>query len=647
MPDTTIRISNLIQKQMRIIAVAAAISIVVVVSRILGSRSILPNGISITVLYGALLFIWPCLSSFSGALIPACTAHPLTQTSLGGVSRRTAALFMQFLTAILLAIIGVAAALGVLPPISMEHHEANLPYLSSRLTHFVFDTYFGFSPAEGFSVFVINSDFKWQLGIFVSLVCFACALLFSSLLTRTRPAAVAGLVSGLSVSCAIIHFGIRLDLPINDSYEWAFGRTRWTLSMLSLTMLLLFILAFILRWNRTWSVSKTILSGSLLCSGSALIVLFTFAYPRFIRLSPRSAFALCRPFFSADGKMIIVTAAKIESFAPQIWGIPVNGEGIRRLTGRLAVTPFNDHPSTVPFISPDGNWIGYFSRRGFLGLVQDHLDLRIVRIDGTQDRLLVSRLKETASTQIESPDIECASSAFSPDSSRIGVVCQDILTVVELKSGHYTNIALPLEGPTHLAWNNSGSEVFISGMKWGPLLACDPATGKIRTIRENTKGLKNVFFLSTARGMRFVLIDDSLLDLQTNREQQVKCYQAWISSDEKFLVYATPHWIDLHESGTEIHWRELPSGKEETVEIFSNNFARSSFLVSPSGDRVVINGDPAIVIDRTGAMRYFPPGWSPFGWAGNSQVGLFKDSPLLFPLALGDAETMKLRILNP
>jgi hypothetical protein len=666
MPNTTILISKLIQKQMRIVAGAAVISIVVVVSRILESRSILPNGISITALYSALLFIWPCISSVSGALIPSCTVRQSTQTNPGGLSKRIAALFLQLIAAIFLAIIGVAAALGVLPQISMEHQEANLPRLSSSLTHFVFDSYFGFPSAGGFSVFNINSDFKWQLGIFVSLVCFACALLFSSLLSRTRPAAAAGLVSGLSVSCAIIQFGIRLDLPIGDFYKWAFGRTRWILSMLTLAMLLIFFLAFILRSNRNWSARKTIFSGSLLCAGSALIVFFAFAYPRFIRLSPRTAFALYRPFFSADGKTIIVTAAKIEGFAPQIWGIPVNGKGIRRLTGRLAatpITPIMDRPLiTAPFISPDGNWIGYFSRRSFLGLVQDHLDLRIVRVDGTQDRLLISRLKEAYDTEPQmGPEIACSASAFSPDGSRIAVFCKDVLTVVELKSGHCINITLPLESShtyfdwnhTDLAWNHSGSEIFISMseisiemMGSGPLLACDPATGQIRTIRENPRGINYAFFLSTARGMRFVLIGNSLLDLQTNKEQPVKYYQAWISSDEKVLVYATPHSIDHHVSGTEFHWQELPSGKKETVAIFPNNFERSSFYVSPSGDRVVINGDPAIVMERTGAMRFFPHGWSPFGWAGNGQVGLYKPQQL-FPLALGDAETMKLRIINP
>jgi hypothetical protein len=642
MPNTTILISKLLQKQMRIVAGAVAVSIVVTLLSILESRNILPKGISIVAIYGTLLFIWPCLSSISGAMIPSCTVPQSTQKNPGGVSRRTTALFLQLITAILLAIIGVAAAFGVFLQIPMTGREANPP-----LPHFIFNTYSDFPPAWDFG---IDGPFKWMQGIFVSLVCFACALLFSSLLSRTRPAAIAGLVSGLSISFMIF---IRLDLPLlGDSVPLTFDELRLIMSLLALTILLV-ILTFILRWNRNGSVSKTIFSGSLLCAGSALIVFFSFAYPLSIRLSPSSAETLYMPYFSADGEMIIVTAFKRIAFAPQIWGIPVNGKNIRRLTGRLAVTPFMSSLYAAPFMSPDGNWIGYFSRQNFLGILQNHLDLRMVRVDGTEDRLLVSRLKETDDTDPERrPDIACSASAFSPDSNRIAVVCKDVLTVVELRSGHCINITLPLEWPTHLAWNNSGSEILISpGFASGSLFACDPATGRIRTIRENTKGRREALFLSTARGMRFVLIGNSLLDLQTNKEQLVdeKCYRAGISSDDKSLVYTTPHWINpmnAQEIGTEIHWREIASGKEEIAAILPNSYLSYSLLISPSGERVIVNSDRAIVIERSGAMRYFPPGWSAFGWAGNDQVGL-RSSEKLFPLALGDVETMKLRILNP
>ena len=82
------------------------------------------------------------------------------------------------------------------------------------------------------------------------------------------------------------------------------------------------------------------------------------------------------------GASIIVAAGSWSSIHGSLWRLGAGGEE-RRLTGRLTFDPF---------VSPDGRWIYYFSQRRLFGLAGRRADLRAVRADGSDDRLIARDL---------------------------------------------------------------------------------------------------------------------------------------------------------------------------------------------------------------------------------------------------------------
>jgi len=633
--NSTIPISYLVRKQGHVITIATAIAFLGMLLSFLESRSILPKGTSTIAFYVILLFVWPCLSAVAGAMIPIPQKF----------GRRTASLLLQFLTALILGVMGIVAALGVLVQIPLQYSIADLPFPISALDNIKDINYF-FSTAGWFPLDIAWSPqfigYRYQfspkllLVLAASLVCFSCALLFSSLLSRAKPAAISGLVGGLSISGILFHCWIRLSLPAEGLTGSRLSvELGWILSVFMLAAFLIFVFVLLFRWSFQWSSGKAISFGSVICAVLASAAFFAFAYPHSIRISPKSSFALPYPLFSVDGKAVIVDATKRGIMAPHIWSISTEGKGAKRLAGRLAF---------APFLSPDGNLVAYFSQRNWLGLARDSVDLRAVWVDGTHDRLLVSQLVKNRDYHREGP---CDAFAFSPDSSRIAVACEDMLTVVELSSSRVVKMALPSRYSWCLAWNSSQSEVLLKDNGLGPPLAYDPTTRQTRTIRGEEGNSGPITFLSTAKGTRFVMVGNSLLDLLTNKVQRItdsECYMAGISSDEKFLVYANAKKSAPPNSETEFHWRELDSGKDELAATLPGRRFYDRLLISPRGDKVVI--DSKLVIEKSGAMRNFPDGWAAFGWSGNGQVGLiaFKEP---FLLALCNPETMQMRIIYP
>lgn len=657
MPSNRESVLGELRKQGLIVVVALIISIVLAFLAFLERKSALPKGISLTAMYATLLFVWPCFSSISGGLLPAERFRQTAENlSGGGIAKRLAARLLQAMTALLLSLIAIATALEVLARIPL-HLRSELPWSEQRWAMYFKDAAYLIladgSFRHGDSWFRFNfydGAYKLLLGVFGSLICFSCALLFSSLLTRAKVAATTGYFVGMSISWLIVHCWIRLDLPgLDDVLTLLPGELPWILCVLAISAMLIFILALLLSSSPARRTCAPVILGSVLSCGLATIAFFAFAYPHSIRLSPRSALAVWPPLLTADGKNILVEAVNFNSWAPQIWCIPVEGKNITPLTGRLA------HQLTL---SPDGNWVGYLSQRNVFGFARESVDLRAVRMNGTQDRLLASGLTNNPYFTL----YPCGGFAFSPDSSRIALACDDVLVVAELNGARPVRIPLP---PIRcrlwlVAWNISGSEVLVAPDPWTIsrtclLLAYNLKTGGIRTVRENPECRHYFVFPSTPKGIQYVLFGNSLMDITTGKEQQITesdCYAAGMSPDRKFLVYATARQDSDRHYQTEIYWRDLASGRDEMVASFQGLLSEP-FLVSPMGDQILANdnsepmNERAIIVENTGAVKRFPPGWMAFGWANNSEIGLSKPLEKSLPIALGESATMRMRIVIP
>jgi hypothetical protein len=129
------------------------------------------------------------------------------------------------------------------------------------------------------------SVFKLLLGIFASVVCFACAALLSSLLSRTKLAAIAGLFAGLSISGLIVHCWIRLDLvDFNDVGTLVPGELAWILCVLALSSVLILPATLFLSSSSRRRTGIAVLIGPSIIAGSAAVAFFAFAYPHRFRL---------------------------------------------------------------------------------------------------------------------------------------------------------------------------------------------------------------------------------------------------------------------------------------------------------------------------------------------------------------------------
>jgi hypothetical protein len=639
----SMKISEVIRTQGLVFGMATSISLLLIVLSYLESRQILSQGTSVATLYATIFLVWPFLGSLSGALMPISNGRFIKRTAMG---------FMQLLMALFLASIGLATVLGVLKNVRLNFGyglPGTLEFLASQFK----DTgYLHMSDGSDLleKIWSSRGEHKLLLGILVSILCFSCARLFSRILSRAKIAAIAGCLAGMSIFGIVVHCWIRLDLfGFDCTGTREPGELEWILGVLALSSLLIHFSAVVIAKDFHWPAGKSIWVGSLVSAVLASIAFFTFAYPHSIRLSPQSALAMWQPLVAHDGKAAIVTAVKRESYAPQVWSISLKSKNIRRLDGRMA-----DHP----FLSPDGNWVGYLSQRNLLGLTRDSVDLRVIRLDGTEDRLLASQL----TANHDPTQVECGAFAFSPDSSRAAIVCNDTLVVAELNSGHSIRTPLPALrcGAWLVAWNSFGSEVLVApdpptSIKSGPLVACNPLTGRIRTIRKNDEGNHHFIFPSSTKGIPLVFFGNSILDLTNDKEQRITesdCYAAGLSDDQKLLVYATASNLYQQNTRTEVHWRELASGRDEMVASFPGILSEP-FLVSPAGNRVITNDnsepmhDRAIIIERTGTMREFSSGWMAFGWMHNNKVVLLKPLEKSIPLAIGDAETMIMRVVRP
>ncbi|MGD8327969.1 MAG: hypothetical protein PVJ49_00955, partial [Acidobacteriota bacterium] len=197
--------------------------------------------------------------------------------------------------------------------------------------------------------------------------------------------------------------------------------------------------------------------------------------------------AVTREFaLSPDGSAAVVTAASYPLAFGSLWRLPdqagaEGGEGRgatpQRLSRRLAFSPF---------FSDDGRWVYYFSAQRLLDRVRGNVDLWRVRIDGTEEQLVLGSVGEIAWIRSGWP-YATRSPTFSPDGTYVFFTAgwwgaEPLLldlergTVERPTEWFDLDPDFPYEGVTPIAWTRSG-QLLLRIRRYG-----EDGSSEVRTI---------------------------------------------------------------------------------------------------------------------------------------------------------------------
>lgn len=460
-------------------------------------------------------------------------------------------------------------------------------------------------------------------GIFAGslLVLFASATFFSTFLPRPITAAAAGLGSSLAILTITFAFWYRLDVEPGASPE---------LVVPHLTGIGLIILtaAMALFCHRDASARRGPLVAGLVviavvaASPAVMVAALT-------PLSPESA-ALGTLALSPSGDAIATTASRADGSSPRVWLLRTDGSGVERLTPRLTMSPA---------FSPDGEWIGYMSRRSWIGITTADVSLRAIRPDGSGDHLLVDG--------IPTDEIWQSEGIFSPDSSRIALVSEDRLAVARIGAGEVAGASLrgtPAEGGYLVGWTQDGREVLVSsrlpeghGMR---LMAFDHLKNEWRAVWESGRYPGFTGWYGPAAGyshLPFVLERDDesghdliLVNVDDGSEKTIAqgvCQGSVSMLDAgDAIAWATCGTDATGALVSEIRVRDLATGQEHRLAEVSGKVV--SLGLSPSRDLALVRRrftqkwEPLIptIVRADGSTQDLPEGWFAIGWSSPSRV---------------------------
>jgi len=468
------------------------------------------------------------------------------------------------------------------------------------------------------------------------LVMFSTAVFFSTVLSRAMTAAAAGLVAALTLLAGIFLVWSRMDLVPLLEPQWIALEMGLMASLILLASLYLFSRGEMLRGKGARKTALVAVALALLGGGvGTLPVLFAS-----FQVTPEGA-GFDDAFLSPSGDAVVASVARANGASPQVWLIPTDGSGFRRLTGRLTM---------APALSPDGEWLAYVSLRGTLGMRSSAApQIRVMRLDGRDDHAIGSWHTDVLDhdMRFDPPRL-----AFSPDSTRVLVShWRDIGQVLSLDGSPGVEITLegtPLEGGSPFDWSPGGSEVLVlrhpSEQRSGSTLgAVNPGTGEARVFFETTElafvrrwrggWLRNTPLLgsSLAIVVRTETPDEaddywlSLIDLEDGSRRPIThsfCLPSFdMDRDEESMVYLTcPEKGDGKENIAEVHrWKS--DGSDEVL-LTSLELPVWSMFLSPAGERVVFRGLEGVrVLDPDGSLRDLDAqGWQTLGWAGKDRM---------------------------
>lgn len=453
----------------------------------------------------------------------------------------------------------------------------------------------------------------------VLLLLFSMSVLFSTLVSRSMTAAAGGLAVSLGMLGLLAIFWWRVDVA-----------PRLAPGLLALQLLVLSVAALGASLNVVRRVEAPAGAGArdagwsaILLAGAGVMAIVVALVP-LARLAPEAA-TMWPPVPTPRGDGLVVVAADHEGYSPRLWLVHADGTGVEPLTPRLSFSPA---------VSPDGVWAAYVSLRGPLGLRSREGQLRVVRLDGGEDRRVASGLPVTLLYRTGSP-------VFSHDGTRIAIQSGSTVVAASLHDGERWSRIIEERGQL-LGWTLDGTELLLLSSR--QLVAVRVGAGARRVLKEGAD-LRTAFWWEPPAGIAEVPLQTEagwlLVDTATGEGRSLGariCGGFGRSEDGRVLALADC-------GAGEVRLRV----NDQLWGTWTGRFAR--IHLSPSGDRVavqVMEGPgimaPVRIVGATGEVTTFERGWSSLGWSGRHHI-LMMHEGAENRLALGDAQTGQLKEL--
>ncbi len=468
----------------------------------------------------------------------------------------------------------------------------------------------------------------WGTALGALALCFAMAVLCSTLMRRPMTAAAAAVAGTLGLMAALAVFWIRMDVV-----------PRLEPGLTALQLLLLASAALILsRWifvrhspgGRAGLRTARLIVSFMLPLG-LLLVTFPIIAVR-ARLSPAAAL-VGWPALSPSGDALVATASHPSGGAPRLWRIPLDGGGVSPLTPPLTLGGE---------ISPDGRWAAYLSIRGWLGLRSSTAQIRVAALDGSDDRALAD-----VPVKVESL-AGSGGFAFSPDGRRLALHHASRVLIASLDGTPLREIGGVPENLWLLGWQVGGERLVLGSRRVGAqsegrLVTVEARTGAIRELVA-ARGLEVPFGWRRPAAITFVPVASpelSLVDVSTGEVipkgqplcggfDQQEGTMAWVtcSKGRVIIVVDGRAWATF-----DGRWAQVvlsPDRSRAAVQVMMGPGISNTFLVSDSGLPLRLE-----------------PGWSIAGWQGANRVVLMKLEPKASSFATVNATTGEMSVIFP
>jgi len=569
------------------------------------------------------IFVWPILAAAAGASTISTEAgggtlgfllsRPVSRTRLWMIKVSVAILATGMVAAISLAVAQVCNAW-----VLRGQPDTSLGVLLRRAS---------FGP---FDLLALVS---------LSLLLFACATLFSTIISRPLPAAAAGGALALFVLAGILMLWAAFSLTPRLEPQWLAAEVVLAAMMVLLASLAIFARAELLRRGSGWP--RPALAVALALGLLGLIVIP--AAHASSRLSPDEV-VIPGGEIAVSGDGVAMTVTPVGGQWREIWMVRADGSGSSPIAGRH---------TRLPTVTPNGREVVYFSKRGLAGTVLDDYDLRAVRPNGSNDRLIAAGLAGIGEL------------FFSPHGRRVLLVVDDALYMIGLNGREVEihGISGPdLAGAVLAGWTDSlrDEALFVrrepadqAGLEEMTLLAYGLESGTTR--RLFTSMIASAGYVQPrqpAYGWRFfpvpVTADEGsgagmrieLLNLETGELTALgesSCFSGEFDWYSSLLTYVLCAKTPDDGSIATVLVRALDDDEERVVSELAiaggsvtlitaqvHNWREVVIWVlleqelSPSGETI------AVVLGPEGHRLGMLPGWKPVGASGDVRTGMLQ-----------------------
>jgi ABC-type transport system involved in multi-copper enzyme maturation permease subunit len=318
---------------------------------------------------------------------------------------------------------------------------------------------------------VIENPVLGPVGLYL---CFSAAVFLSARVGRPLAATIGALAITMFTLIMLIALWPRVGLIRSFQGTWTAAE-----ALVAATLLLVLSLR---RFTSGEAGTASSLARTL--SSAALVMVLT-AAAGFAPAVYADVFAdldrvVTRDFaLSPSGDAAVVTGAQYPSVMGSLWRLPDEAQRAGGGTEQRASLRLTRRLAFSPFFSPDGEWVYYFTARGLLGTVSGDVDLRAVRIDGTEDRQVIDNMGEVRDATRQGWPRPARESAASPDGSRV-VFGQgwwgEGAMAIDLEQGTARKIVDPVvAGDLEFIWQtgepiawSGDDEVVFHVRAWGP-----------------------------------------------------------------------------------------------------------------------------------------------------------------------------------